>query len=260
MKKYIVLIIYFVFAIFLCGCGKKKPVVSDLQTIQQRGYLIVGTKNDSPPFGYYDGTTLVGIDIEIAKAIAQNIFHSTSPDTVEFVSVTPQNRISKLNSKQVDILIATMSINDKRKLVIDFSNPYFVACQKIIVPIDSKITHLNYFNTKGTLAVVLGTTGEKILRLVAPNAHIVGAKSYTEAFELLEGHFVDAILGDDVILDGLNNGNYKVINRAYSKEYYAVALRKGEKSKELLSLVNSTILALIDEKKLNFIKNSLLNN
>lgn len=256
MKKYISLTIILILIFFLSGCSfiKKHKELSDLEAIKERGYLIVGTKTDSPPFGYYKDGKLTGIDIEIAQNIANYIFQNESPANVKFVNVNAQNRIEKLNSKEVDILVATMSINEKRKLVMSFSVPYFVANQKIMVRKTSKITHLQYFNKNGRLAVVMGTTGEKISHLVAPNAHFVGTKSYNEAFNLLLNRQVDAILGDDCILRGYLTDEFRIINKSYSREYYAVAIRKADDSKDLLNLINSALAVMLDERRLNLIK------
>ncbi|MBQ8635264.1 transporter substrate-binding domain-containing protein [bacterium] len=254
MKKYIVLLLIFLFSFFLFGCGKKEKELDDLGEIKKRGYLIVGVKTDSPPFGFYNkDKKLVGMDIDIAKEIASHVFGEDVPGNVKFVGVNAQNRISKLNSKEVDILVATMSVNEKRKLVLDFSTPYFVANQKIMIRKTSKISHLQYFNKNGRLAVVMGTTGEKVARLVAPNANLVGTNSYIEAYNLLVNKKVDAILGDDCILAGFRTKNLKIVNKTYSREFYAVALRKGAKSKELLNRVNSAITAILDERKINLI-------
>ncbi len=250
MKKYI-LILVVVFSCLMCsGCFNRAQELTDLDEIIQRGYLIAGVKGDSPPFGYYKDNSLIGIDIDIAKQIANDIFQTNSEANVRFVKVNPQNRIAKLNSKEVDILVATMSVNDKRKLVINFSIPYFLTSQKLIVRKDSKITHINYFNSSGRLGVVLGTTGERIIRLIAPSARITGARSYKEAVNLLLTNQVDGIIGDDCILKAYVTKDLKIINKSYSKEYYAVAVRKSDKSRELLDMVNSSISAMIDEKKI----------
>ncbi len=256
MKKCIFLIILIVCCSFIfCGCIKKKEIKDDLTLIKEKGYLTVGVKTDSAPFGFYKNTHLVGFDIEIAKHIANAIFPD-NPDNIKYISVSSQNRISKLNTKEVDILVATMSVNEKRKLVIDFSLPYFATTQKIMVSKNSKISGLSYFNSYGKIAVVMGTTGEKILHRIAPNASVVGARTYLEAKKLLAKKQVDAILGDDIILSGLNKEkNFKIINKPYSREFYAVALRKSDKSKELLNVVNASIAELLDTKQINLIKN-----
>ncbi len=258
MKKYIILIVVFVLcSLIFSGCAKKSENKNDLDVIKERGYIIAGVKNDSYPFGYRDkNNKRAGLDIEIAYEISNAIFNTSGYDKVKFVDVVPRDRITKLNSGEVDILVATMSVNPKRKLVVDFSKPYFVTSQKLLVRGDSKITHLNYFNKQGRITVVMGTTGEKLIRNLAPNANVTAVKNYKTAFDYLKTGAVDAILGDDCLLKGLINGTdkYKIINRAYSVEYYAVALRKNTKSKELMELVNSAISDIIDKKKLNVIK------
>ncbi len=254
MKKYILFIVILIAGLLAGGCLEKKKEPSDIDAILKRGYLIAGVKDDSPPFGFYKDNKLQGIDVEIARSIANNIFNTENPQNIQFVKVNPQNRISKLNSKEVDILVATMTINEKRKLVINFSKPYFATSQKLMVRNDSKITHIRYFNTSGRLGVVLGTTGEKLIRLAAPTARITGARSYKEAVKLLETNEIDGIIGDDCILNGYLSDKVKIINRSYSKDYYGVAVRKSDKSTELLDAVNSAISMLSDDKKLQSLK------
>ena len=105
----------------------------------------------------------------------------------------------------------------------------------------------------------MGTTGEKTLRKVAPNASVVGVKTYKEAVNLLANGKVDAILGDDCILAGFNkNKKFKIVNRAYSREFYAVALRKSPEAQNLGFLVDGVISELLDSKRLNFIKKSVV--
>ena len=251
MKKYIVFLFIFFTTIYITGCSLIKKELSDIEIIKNRGYIIVGVKSDSPPFGFYKDKKLTGIDIEIAKSIAANIFHSDSDAFIKFVQVSALNRISKLNSKEVDILVATMSINEKRKLIMDFSMPYFAANQKMMVRKNSKILNLTYFNKQGRLAVVMGTTGEKIIRLIAPNANLVGVKTYVEAINLLRNNQVEGVVGDDCILASFVDDGLKILDKIYSKEFYCVAVRKSENSKDLLNVINASIAAFLDEKKLN---------
>jgi len=260
MKKYIVLLFIFIFSFILAGCTNRVKHLNDLETIKKRGYIIIGVKADSPPFGYFEDDRRKGIDIEIANKIAEAIFEESSDGHIQYVNVDAQNRISKLNAKEVDILVATVSINDKRKLVINFSKPYFMTSSKIMVRKDSNITNLQYFNTKGKLAVVMGTTGEKIARHVSPNAGLIGAKNYIEAFNYLNNSQVDGILGDDIILSQFLNKNYKIVSKGYSRENYAVAVRKSEDSKELLDEINTVISELLDDKSFNLIKTQQLLN
>ena len=254
MKKYIVFLLILFVSFFMFGCSKKEKELNDLQQIKERGYIIAGVKTDSPPFGYYNKENkLVGFDIDIAYAIAERIFGEKSYSNIKFVKVDTQNRIAKLNSKEVDILVATMSVNEKRKLIMNFSAPYFIANQKLLIRKTSKIANLQYFNKSGRIAVIMGTTGERVARTFAPNADLVGAKSYPQAISLLTNNQVDAVLGDDCILSGYLNKDLKIINHSYSREYYAVAVRKSEKSKELLNALDSAVASILDNRQLNFI-------
>ena len=134
--------------------------------------------------------------------------------------------------------------------MIEFSNPYFETTQKIMVKPLSEIKTLAYFNKNGRLAVVMGTTGEKLIRFIVPNAQVIGAKTYREAYNLLLNNQVDAIFADDCILRGINDDKFKIVNRAYSKEYYAVAVRKSSDSEEMLNIINPVISTLLDKKML----------
>ena len=270
----------------VAACTLQERKSDDLEIIKRRGYLIVGVKDDSPPFGFYSDNELKGIDINIAKEIANDIikpqdgtyeggliidhdfietkskrahFKKGEKTNIKLVRVNTRNRIEMLNARTVDILVATMSINSKRRLIVSFSNPYFIASQKLMVNKDSRITHLKYFNKNGKLAVVVGTTGEKILHLAAPNARVVGVDSYPEAIELLKNKLVDGVIGDDCILEGYNKENeFKIVNRAYSREFYGVATRKTQNSQKLLDSVNSTIARLLDEKTILLTKKRAL--
>ena len=120
MKK---IILSFLFLCLICsGCGKKQPKIDTLGTIIQRDKLIIGVRDDTAPFGFRDKNgNLIGYDIDLAHIIAKGVLKDEKK--VEFVPVTASNRIMKLNSGEVDILIATMSITEQRQQILDFSMP-----------------------------------------------------------------------------------------------------------------------------------------
>ena len=160
LKKLLVFLA--IFSVLLTGCGKKEePLPDDLQTIKSRDKLIVGVRDDTKPFGYRDKDgNLIGFDIELSKMIAEHLLGD--PSKVDFVVVQADDRISKLNTKEVDILVATMTITQQRLRVVDFSESYFVAGQAVMVPAKSIYTTFNELADK-RLIVVFGTTGEKSL-------------------------------------------------------------------------------------------------
>ena len=232
------LCLLFLTAILTCGCIGKKD---DLAVITKRGKIIVGVREDTKPFGYRDiNGTLQGYDIELAQYLAKSILGDTA--AVEFVPVTAENRIEKLNTKEVDMLIATMSITNQRLLVVDFSEPYYVAGQALMVKSLSRVNTLRHLNGKKVI-IVFGSTGEDSIKRNVPEAKVVGFKTYTDAFNALVDGKGDALIADDTVL--LNyafaNPSVKLLKQRYSKEPYAIAFRKDENSQRLQKRVNFTI-------------------
>ena len=129
MKK-IFLILVIICCCILCGCSvnTKKTTVDN---IKEKDILTVGVKFDSKPFGFVQNGEIKGYDIDIAKAIAKNILDDENK--IKFVEVTSDNRISKLVSEEVDLIVATMTDTQERRQIVDFSEPYFASEQVIIV-------------------------------------------------------------------------------------------------------------------------------
>lgn len=226
--------------VFVCGCAKNNSK-DDLENITNRGKLVVGVRNDTKPFGYKDiNGTLQGYDIDLAKLIAKDVLQDE--DAIEFVPVNASNRISKLNSREVDIIIAAMSITEQRQLVADFSVPYHVAGQAILVRRGSDITSLGQLN-KRRVIIVFGSTGEMSIRRNVPEAVIIGYRNYNDAFRALKAGEADAMIADDTILMNIamDDEAMKILPKRYSREPYAVAFRRGGGADKLKERVNFLI-------------------
>lgn len=237
MDKKLITILILSFAVFLAGCEKNKND-DVLGQIQKRGKIIVGVKYDAKPFGYINANhQLVGYDVDLAKQIAKYLLGSD--DKVEFKQVTSSSRIMALNSGVVDMVIATMSITRQRKEVVDFSVPYYISGQALLVPRNSDIGSMSGLNGKRVI-IVFGSTSEKNLRLIAPDAKIIGFKTYTKGYNALKQGRADAMTSDDTILLGfaIKDPSVKLLPQRYSQEPYAVALRKGPSSEILKNKVN----------------------
>ena len=258
MRKLNILI--FLLCLILTGCTSEKTN-SLLDDIKARNKIIVGIKDDSKPFGFIQNGEITGFDADIARETAKKIFLSDYKEHLQFVPLKPSERIAALNTGRVDIVIATLSVNERRKDIIDFSIPYFVAGQALMVPKYSRISSISQLNDK-PVAIVLGTTGEKTVRLLAPNANVVGVASYKEAFELLKEGKIDAILADDSLLYGLlsETKEYKILPPRYTEEYYAIGLRKGDETLTLKKHLDSIIKELEQSGKLARIKEKWVPN
>lgn len=242
----------------LCGCSEQKSSQNTLSHARLMNKLTVGVKNDSKPFGFIDNKgNPAGFDVDVAKEIARQILGDEN--AVEFVYVTPSSRISDLNSKKVDIVIAAMSVTPNRAEVVSFSQPYYQSGQAIMVKEGSKISSLADLNGSN-VGFVLGTTGEKTIRNLAPAASLRAAKTYPEIFNLLKNGEIEAILADDTMLYGLaaDNKGYKILPKRYTREYYAVAMRSSKESEELREAVDVAVNYMQQRGILNKIKNKWL--
>mgnify|MGYP000011145475 FL=1 len=249
MKKIVLALLFL--CLICCSCGKKSAINDDLTTITQRDRLIVGIRNDAPPFGFKDknGFT-IGYDADLARLIAKGILGDEKK--VEFVPVTASNRIMKLNSGEVDCLIATMSITTQRQQFLNFSTPYYMAGQAILVRSSSKATSLRDFTGK-KLIIVFGSTSEKNLRSNVPEVTVIGYKTYNDAYNALKNGKADGIVADDTVLLGFstNDKSVKLLPKRYSKEPYAVVFRKDDASINFTNKVNYIVENLQSTGRLN---------
>jgi len=254
MKNKLVTILALCLVIFLTGCTKKEDKTDTLDKILQRGKIIVGVKYDTKPFGFINEKgKLEGFDIDIAKQIAKYLLGDENK--IEFKQVTPSNRILALSSGEVDMIVATMTITKQRKAVVDFSIPYFVAGQAIMVPKNSGIFSMSDLNGKRAI-IIFGSTSEKNLRLIAPEAIVTGYRTYTSAYSALKQGRADALTTDDTILSGfaLQDPTVKILPKRYSKEPYGVAFKKGKKSDRLKNKVNIVLTDMITSGEMKQLK------
>jgi glutamate transport system substrate-binding protein len=212
--------------------------------LQAKGKIVVGTKYDQPGFGLRNPTTgqIEGFDVEIAKKIAERIFGPGGGSKVEFVEAVSKNREPYIQNGTVDIVVATYTINDARKQVVDFAGPYFVAKQDIMVKKDdTSIKGVSDLNGK-KVCTVSGSTSEKNVRAKAPTASVTLFDTYSKCAEALTDGRVVAVTTDNTILAGLvqaSNGAFKLVENPFSDEPYGVGLKKGDDA--FRSFLNSAL-------------------
>ncbi|HUP69054.1 MAG TPA: glutamate ABC transporter substrate-binding protein [Acidimicrobiales bacterium] len=207
-----------------------------MATLQEKGKITVGTKFDQPGFGQQNPATskVEGFDVEIAKLIAVSIFGGDveSVDSkIEFVEAVSANREPFIKDGRVDIVVATYTINDKRKEVVDFAGPYFVAKQDIMVKADNTtIKGVEDLNGK-SVCTVKGSTSEKNLLAKAPQAKVELFPTYSECAQALVDDRVVAVTTDNTILAGLIKANttpLKLVENPFSDEPYGIGVKKGD--------------------------------
>jgi len=215
-------------------------VAGTLQDVRGRGKLTVGVKTDYPPLGFLDKKGVnKGLDIDIAKALSKELFGNE--DAVEFVSVTSENRVPLLTSGKIDLIAATLTITEERSRDVNFSIPYFVTAQTILVRADSKITKFQDLAGK-KVATIRGSTGDIAIEEMVPDAERIKFKTNFEALQALKEHRVEAFVQDFVLLFNLlqKNPGLKMAGlKPFRPGRYGLAVRKGDK--EWLDFVNATL-------------------
>ena len=216
--------------------GQETPTFAagtTMKALQDKGKIIVGVKFDQPGFGLKNPTNnqVEGFDIDVAKLIAEGIFGEGGGSKVEFIEAVSRNREPFLQEGRADLIIATYTINDARKQVVDFAGPYFVAQQDIMVKKDdTAIKSVNDLNGK-KVCTVTGSTSEKNLKAKAPQAEVTLFDTYSKCADALNDGRVVAVTTDNTILAGLVNDRkeaFKLIEAPFSDEPYGIGLKKGD--------------------------------
>ena len=246
-----VISIFAAMVMLLSGCGKggeadgkdKAALASDgVAAIKARGTLKVGVKVDIPKFGYKDPKTseITGFEIDIARAIAKKI--TGDPAKVDLQAVTAKTRGPLLDNGEIDLVIATFTINEERKQTYNFSEPYFVDAVGLLVKKSAGIAGLKDLNGKN-IGVAQSATSKQAIQ---KEADALGVKvsflefgTYPEIKAALEAGRVDVFSVDGSILQGYLDETTTILPDRFSPQSYGIASKKSNEA--LASLVNTTI-------------------
>ncbi len=255
MKKIITnLLIILAIGIIAVGCGKKQQPMDLYDSIQQRGKIVVGIQENVIPFSYKNSDgQYQGFEVDIAKQIAKALLRNEN--AVEFIPVETSNRISILNSGRADMIIATMTITNGRKNILDFTDPYYFAGQTVMVHRNTSIKSISDLNGK-RVGVSFGSTALDGIKSVAPGAIINGYKNEKAAIAALKANEIDAYADDDTVLLGytMNDVSVKMLQQRYTQEPYGIAFRKGAESKRVLETANNVINIMKNNGTMNQLK------
>ncbi|MDX2085339.1 MAG: transporter substrate-binding domain-containing protein [Candidatus Melainabacteria bacterium] len=231
----------------ISGCGLLTPEDETplLQRVKARGKMIAGVKYDSKPFGFLTpDNTLQGFDIDLIRELSRRILGD--PNAVEFQQVLSSTRILAINSGQMDVVAATMTITPAREEVIDFSQPYFTASQRVLVPRQSAAKKLSDLNGQRILFVFGATSEHNIKKRLNTQTKFIGFKTSTDAFAALKAGRGDALTTDDTILYGFlsTDCNYRLLPERLAEEPYGLGFRQDPQSKSTHSfrtLIDKTL-------------------
>lgn len=213
------------------ACSSSSPTSSSsTPTASGTGTIKIGISTDEPGVSLKSGNTYSGFDIETAKYVAAKLGL-----TPEWVPVAQADRVSALESGEVQLVVATFSITDERKQKVDFAGPYFVAHQDLLIRRnDDSITRPERLDGK-LLCSVTGTTSAAYIQQHYDKAKITlrEVPSFSECVRNLANGDVDAVTTDDLILAGFAatpeyKGILKVLGRGFTDETYGIGVKKGD--------------------------------
>lgn len=220
--------------------------------------FVVSTNATFYPYEYIGkDNKVVGVDIDIAQAIADEAGKTLKVDNVEFNSA-----LTAVSTGNADASLAGITVDEKRKKTLDFSEPYATSVQYIIVKEDSKLKTIEDLADL-KIGVQNGTTSQLILEDEIKEGVLKGTKTKVEPYKSallatmdLKTDTIDAVVVDELPAKNIvkENKGTKCFELTFAdgsstKEEYAVAVKKGDK--ETLELVNKVIKKLKEDGKID---------
>lgn len=211
---------------------------------KEKGKLIMATNAHFPPYEFYDGDKIVGIDAEIAQAIADKLGMELEISDMEFNSI-----ISAVQNGKADFGMAGMTVSEERLQSVDFSDSYAKGIQVIIVKNDSEYKTADDLAGK-KIGVQLSTTGDMYASATPEDGgfgeeNVEKFSKGADAVIALKQGKVDAVIIDNEPAKAFVKANegLKILEASYADEDYAMAFAKD--NTELKDKVNTALKELI---------------
>lgn len=243
-KKWLGLMAAAVCVLSMAACGSKNEPAADSGEGEEKGTIVMATNAEFQPWEYHDGDDIVGIDADIAAAVAEKLGMELKIEDMAFDSIIPA-----VTSGKADFGLAGMTVTPEREENVNFSDTYATATQVIIVKEDSEIAGPDDLTGK-TVGVQLGTTGD----VYADDIEDVTVERYNKGFEAVQALLQDKI--DAVVIDNepakvfvAESEGLKILDEAFTEEEYAMAIAKD--NEELLEKVNTALADLKESGKLD---------
>ena len=218
---------------------------ADFTTVND-GVLTMATNAQFPPYEYYEGDKIVGIDAEIVAAIADKLGLDYVIEDMEFDSI-----ITSVQTGKADIGLAGMTVTEERMEAVNFTETYATGKQVIIVTEDSAITSVDDLFAEGAshvIGVQRNTTGDLYTTWDLEDAGLATIDRYSkgaEAVQALKTGKVDCVVIDNEPAKAFVSEveGLKILDTEYVEEQYAAAMSKDNEA--LYEAVNGALKELI---------------
>ena len=265
MKWMSLLLVVLMLALSFAGCSSSSEKTpsnagsSDTNTEDGSGneasgdVLVMATNATFPPYEFYDGEDIVGIDAEIAAAIAEKLGMTLKIEDMDFNSI-----ITAVNNGVADFGMAGMTVTPEREENVDFTVSYATGVQVVIVSEDSDIQTVDDLADK-IIGVQLSTTGDIYATDDFGSDHVEQYNKGADAVIALKQGKVDAVIIDNEPAKAFveQNEGLKILDTEYAVEDYAIAINKG--NTELVDKVNTALQELIDDGTVQGIVDKYIN-
>lgn len=204
-------------------------------TLQTKPKLVIGTDPGFKPFEYRQGGKIVGFDIDLAQEIADDTGRQLVVEEMNFDGL-----IAALQAGKIDMAVAGMSVTPERSQNVNFSNPYYLASQMIVVRDNDQRIKSKTDLTGKKIGVQLGSTGDTIVGQL-PHVTKIQFSAVPAVLQELRSGRIDAAVLDNAPAETYikTNPDLKMLDTKLSEENYAIAMRKDRT--DLLDQVNATI-------------------
>lgn len=240
------------------SASASSAAASDIKLIAD-GKLTIATSPDYPPFENLENGEYVGLDIEIAKAVAKELGLEPEFKTLQFDAIIP----AIAAGGQADIGISGFSVDPERAKEIDFTNSYYIDDQAIAVMNDSAITDANAdeeLNKEGVIiAVQSGTTGEAYVQENYPKATAQAYGNSTDAFAAMQSGQANAVCTNKAVVEAMLADAYKdakVVKSIATGEEYAIVVSKDNAA--LTAAINDALAKLSSDGTIEKLVNQFM--
>lgn len=227
-----------------------EELTGTLAKIKDSGVIVVGHRESSIPFSYYDkNQNVIGYSQDYSNLIVDAVKKELNMPNlkVKYLPVTSKTRIQLLNNHTYDFECGSTTNNIERQKVVDFSNTIFIVGTRFLVKADSNINDIADLKGKN-VTTTAGTTSEIRLNQINNRdklkIRIITPTDHSNAFKTLETGRAAAFLMDDALLAGersraINPTEWKIVGEPLSYESYGCMLRKGDT--QFKQLIDKTI-------------------
>ncbi|WP_410920194.1 amino acid ABC transporter substrate-binding protein [Proteus mirabilis] len=232
------------------GAVQAEELTGTLKKINDNDIIIVGHRESSVPFSYYDNQQkVVGYSQDYSNLIVEAVKEKLGKPNlqVRLIPITSQNRIPLLQNGKFDFECGSTTNNLARQQQADFSNTIFIVGTRLLAKKDSGIKDFADLAGKNVV-VTSGTTSEMLLNKLNDekkmNMRIISAKDHGDSFRTLESGRAVAFMMDDALLAGerakaKKPALWEIVGTPQSEEAYGCMLRKGDT--QFKSLIDETI-------------------